>query len=381
MNDSYDVVVVGGGIVGLSAAIAMRQKGLRVALMDAGPIKVPLKSARVYAMNHTSVALLTTLGVWSRMDKTRDAPYRRMHVWDAVSLGHIDFDARMIAAERLGTIVAERTVKQALLDVAGDASIEFIAHCKIASIASTPQGLCLTCDDKIQRNTQLLVVADGAFSTTRELLGVTLTHWSYHQEAIVATIQVEKSHQQTAYQVFHPDGPLAFLPLAKDTQCSIVWSTTPAKAERLMAQSSEAFEKELTDAFAAQLGQCTLVGERYLFPLHMRHANTYTGSNWLLMGDAAHTIHPMAGLGLNLGLADLAAWLTYLDTKALTSKKALGMYQRQRKNAVWQAIALMEGLKTLFANPLPPFALLRGIGLRLCNGSALLKRFFIEQAD
>ena len=148
-----------------------------------------------------------------------------------------------------------------------------------------------------------------------------------------------------------------------------------------MAQSSEAFEKELTDAFAAQLGQCTLVGERYVFPLHMRHANTYTGSNWLLMGDAAHTIHPMAGLGLNLGLADLAAWLTYLDTKALTSKKALGMYQRQRKNAVWQAIALMEGLKTLFANSLPPFALLRGIGLRLCNGSTLLKRFFIEQAD
>lgn len=381
MNDSFDVVVVGGGIVGLSAAIAMRQKGFRVALLDAGPIKVPLKSSRVFAMNRASEALLTDLGVWSRMDKTRDAPYRHMHVWDAVSAAHIDFDAQMIAAERLGTIVAEKSVKQALLEVAVEASVEFIENGTIASIAYTPQGLCLTCDDHIQRDTRLLVVADGAFSTTRALLGVTLTHWSYHQEALVATIQVEKSHQRTAYQVFHPDGPLAFLPLAKDTQCSIVWSSSPAKAERLMALSSDAFEKELTDAFASQLGQCTLIGERRLFPLHMRHANTYVGPNWLLMGDAAHTIHPLAGLGLNLGLADLAAWLRYLDTKALTSKKVLGMYQRQRKSAVWQAIVLMEGLKTLFANPLPPFALLRGIGLRFCNGSTLLKRFFIEQAD
>ena len=149
-----------------------------------------------------------------------------------------------------------------------------------------------------------------------------------------------------------------------------------------MTLSDESFSEALTDAFTAKLGACEVLGKRHQFPLTMRHTKQYSSSNWLLMGDAAHTIHPLAGLGLNVGLADLSSWLTHLDTNPqhAWSNKTLGAYQRERKHAVWQTIALMGGLKTLFANPLPPLTVLRGLGLRACNHLSPLKRLFIEHA-
>ena len=254
-------------------------------------------------------------------------------------------------------------------------------HCRVASVQSTPDAICVG-DGVNTWQASLLIVADGAASATRQLLSVPITTWPYHQQAIVTTMHTEKPHQKTAYQVFNSDGPLAFLPLADPHQCSIVWSTTKARAQTLVNLPEDEFAQQITEAFAARLGHCQVVGARYQFPLHMRHAKRYSGPRWLLMGDAAHTIHPLAGLGLNVGLADLTAWLAHLghDKRQAWSNKTLGAYQRQRKYQVWQMIALMEGLKTLFANPLPPVAAFRGLGLRSCNNLQPLKRWFIEQA-
>lgn len=378
----FDVIVVGGGVVGLSAAIAMQQRGFSVAIIDAGDLCAENSSTnRVYAINHASRNLLTSLGFWSDIDPSRISPYNHMHVWDATNNAHIDFDSRMIANNELGEIIEEAAIKKAALSKAHALCIAFFPQSRVTAIQSCNEGIELRTDTQ-QWQSKLLIVADGAMSATRELLGVAVTSWPYHQNAIVASVSTEKSHQQTAYQVFNPDGPLAFLPLVDKHTCSIVWSTTPSRAAQLMDLTDDEFSHQLTIAFNAKLGACRVESVRHQYPLHMRHTKQYSGSNWLLMGDAAHTIHPLAGLGLNVGLEDLAVWLSQLDAdKTHTwSNKMLGAYQRQRKHTVWQTIALMGGLKTIFANPLPAVSILRSLGISACNNLSPLKRLFIQHA-
>jgi len=383
MSEEFDVAVVGGGIVGLSAAIAMRQRDFSVAVIDAGALiaNIQVPDLRVYAINQASQALFTRLGIWKNLDQTRVSPYSHMHVWDAQSGAHIDFDARMVAQDKLGSIIEESIIKNALLQQASVLGVHLIANKKVSAVRATDHDVQLSADEGMWR-AKLLIIADGASSATRQLLNIALTSWPYHQHALVAIVRTEKAHQQTAYQVFNPAGPLAFLPMNDVHQCSIVWSTTAAHVQTLMALAEHDFNQQLQQAFADTLGTCQVLGARHQFPLHMRHAKQYAGARWLLMGDAAHSIHPLAGLGLNLGLADVSAWLATLDasSKPIWSASSLRAYQRQRKHAVWQTILLMDGLKTLFTNPLPPVAALRGLGLQLCDNLPLLKRFFIKQA-
>ena len=382
MRQLCDVLVVGGGIVGLTAAIAMSQRGASVVLLDTGDMTADTQSldSRVYAINQASKTLFRDIGVWDSLDKTRLSAYEHIRVWDALSQAVIEFDARMISSDCLGTMIEQSVIKEALLQRALTENITFYPHCSIERIESIAQGLCLYGAGQCWQ-TSLLMVADGALSMTRQMLGVPITTWPYHQKAIVTTVTTEKPHQKTAYQVFHKEGPLAFLPLANAHQSSIVWSTTAARAESLMTLSDDDFSNQLTHAFSATLGGCHTIGPRTIFPLVMRHVARYSGPHWVIMGDAAHTIHPMAGLGLNLGLADVAAWLALSshETAWSSTSPLWGRYQRQRKHAVWQVIGLMEVLKTVFANPL--LAPLRGFGLRLCDRSLLLKRLFIEQAE
>lgn len=385
MRHVFDVIIVGGGVVGLSAALAMNQRGYSVALIDANEQKTenPLYDARVYAINQASQSLLDALGVWPQLDKTRVSPYQHMHVWDASNGACIDFDARMVGTDYLGSILQESVLRQALLAAMNATSIEIFSDCRISELQRQPNALRIS-DGNDAWQTSLLIVADGASSKVRELLGVRVNQWPYHQHSIVTTIKTEKSHDATAYQVFNPEGPLAFLPLVDRHQCSIVWSTKPAQAQRLMALSDLEFAEAIKVAFAAKLGHCEILSLRYQFPLHMRHTQKYSGPHWLLMGDAAHTIHPLAGLGLNLGLSDLSTWLninSHQGTPQKWSNKTLAAYQRQRKSEVWKTIALMEGIKTLFAEPLPPVPVLRGLGLRLCNHLSPLKRYFIRHAS
>ena len=385
MNQQFDVMVVGGGVVGLTAALAMLSRGFSVALIDAGSVTVNSADIdpRVYAINQASEDLLQALKVWVHLDKTRISPYRQMYVWDAASQAHIEFDARTIVSDHLGTIIEESVLKQAILQALDLQKAKFtvLAHSTVSQIEEHEEGI-LVASGETRWKAQLLMIADGGNSPCRQLLKVPLTTWSYHQQALVALVHTEKSHQRTAYQVFNPDGPLAFLPLNDTHLCSIVWSTTPTQAKQLMALPEEAFNGDLTKAFASKLGEVQLMSKRYQFPLTMRHAKQYSGKRWLLLGDAAHTIHPLAGLGLNVGLADVATWLAGLDdgNKRLTSQKVLGAYQRQRKYEVWQTIALMDGFKSLFTNSLTPVIALRGFGLRMCNAITPLKRMFIEQA-
>jgi len=379
----FDCLIIGGGIVGLTAAVAMAKRNFTVAVIDAGVLTINTTEAdpRVYAINRASQTLFQQLDVWPLLESTRISPYQHMHVWDAVTGAAIDFDARMIATNQLGSIIEESVIKNALLKkVQQEEKITLFPLSRVTKIDSKIGEITAATDEQVWQG-KLLIIADGGNSPARSLLSIPITSWPYHQHAVVATVHTEKMHQLTAYQVFNPDGPLAFLPLTDPNKCSIVWSTTKAHANQLLALDEAEFNTQLSAAFAHKLGKATLIGQRYQFPLIMRHAKQYAGKNWLLMGDAAHTIHPLAGLGLNVGLADIAAWLSCLDAAGnIVSPGNLSAYQRQRKHAVWQSIILMEGLKTLFANPLSPIAALRGLGLRLCNQAMPLKRLFMQHA-
>ena len=383
MTHSFDVLVVGGGIVGLTAALSMAQRNYTVAVLDAGELIADCShpDSRVYAISPASEALFKMLDVWQLVDVNRLSPYRQMHVWDATNKAAIDFDCRQIAANHLGTILEENCLKQALLEQASQQPlITLFPNCPVDAIKEEIHGISVYSQQQNWKG-QLIMIADGAHSPARHLLKVPLTSWSYNQNALVATVQTQKPHQSTAYQIFHPEGPLAFLPLANANQCSIVWSTKPADVERLMKMEDEAFNRALTKAFAEHLGDTKLISTRRQFPLHMRHVTQYSGSSWILLGDAAHTIHPLAGLGLNVGLADVRSWMDCLDRKGrLCSNKRLQAYQRERKHAVWQTILLMEGLKRLFGTSVAPISALRGLGLNACNQIAPLKRLLIEQA-
>ncbi|AWN72949.1 UbiH/UbiF/VisC/COQ6 family ubiquinone biosynthesis hydroxylase [Legionella anisa] len=385
MSLQFNVLIIGGGIVGLTAALAMAQRGYSVAVIDAGSLKVDSKRSdtRVYAINHASRTLLQQLNTWQHLDMSRVSPYRCMYVWDAESKAHIDFDSRYVGAQNLGSIIEESVLKHALLhQVSTQSSIHLFPESQVEEVFSEETGV-KVCSKQHAWEGQLLMIADGANSPTRQKFKVPLSSWSYEQHALVATVSVEKPHQQTAYQVFRADGPLAFLPLADVHQCSIVWSTDPSHAKKLMSFSDEEFNASLTQAFAKKLGRVEVISRRHQFPLHMRHVKQYVGDRWLLLGDAAHTIHPLAGLGLNVGLADVSSWIRYLDAAqdTLLSKKALGAYQRERKHEVWQIIMLMEGFKRLFSNSFMPLVALRGLGLSLCNGLTSIKRLFIQHAQ
>lgn len=384
MSLQFDVLVIGGGIVGLTTALAMAQQNHSVAIIDAGSFLVDINRAdlRVYAINQASQTLLERLGVWQYLLESRVSPYQHMHVWDSLSGEHIDFDARDVAASYLGHIIEECILKQALLEqIALQPAITLFPDSKVTDVNNKVDSVVVHSEHQSWEG-QLLMIADGANSPCRQKLQVPLNSWSYEQQALVATVAVEQSHQHTAYQVFNSDGPLAFLPLANMQHCSIVWSTEPQRAKALMALDDEAFNAELTQAFSGKLGQVKVISARHQFPLQMRHVKQYAGDRWLLLGDAAHTIHPLAGLGLNVGLADVVAWMHCLETGngVLVSKRSLGAYQRERKYAVWQIIALMEGFKRLFSISFAPVVTARGLGLGLCNEFMPLKRLFIEHA-
>lgn len=384
MTPICDVLIIGGGVVGLTTALALAQRDYQVAIVDSGTFKLPDEKPdlRVYAINQASQQLFKQLGVWEFFNPANVSPYQHMHVWDAANQACIDFDARMVASNELGAIIDEATIKRALLQKIVD---EKKIHCFPSSRVDRVEPgeeLISVFSGENNWTSRLLIVADGGESPTRQLLKVPITTWPYHQHALVATVYTEKPHEKTAYQVFNKEGPLAFLPLNDPQQCSIVWSTTPQQAQRLTSMEETDFNQALNQAFAGKLGNVQLMSKRHQFPLIMRHAKNYAGKNWLLMGDAAHTIHPLAGLGLNVGLADLAAWLNILDSTSskIISKKMLGTYQRQRKYNVWQLIMLLQGLKSFFANPLSPIVAIRGLGISACNQLTPIKKLFIDHA-
>ncbi|UPR47898.1 FAD-dependent 2-octaprenylphenol hydroxylase [Vibrio splendidus] len=376
MMQSVDIAIVGGGMVGLALAAALKDSDLRIAVIEGrtpseGLSELP--DVRVSALSRSSEVILRNLGAWQGIEQRRAAPYQAMEVWEQDSFARIEFDSTRLAQPNLGHIVENRVIQLALLDQVkkqDNVSLYMPATCKTMAIGESEAWL--TLDNGQALTAKLVVGADGANSWVRKQQDIPLTHWDYGHSAIVANIKTTEPHHSVARQIFTPQGPLAFLPMQPSNMSSIVWSTEPNRAEKLVSMSDVDFNKQLTAEFDSKLGLCEVVGDRFAFPLRMRYARDFAVERVALVGDAAHTIHPLAGQGVNLGLLDAASLAQELlklwsAGEDIGTKRNLRGYERWRKAEAAKMIASMQGFKDLFEGDNPAKKLIRGIGMKLAG--------------
>ncbi len=387
----YDIIIVGSGIVGSVAALALaKNTHLKIALLESQNISCAWQpdkvDHRVSAISLASKRILENSSVWSDILRKRAASYTHMHVWDEKGSGKINFDSREVHEPVLGYIIEDSVMRTSLLQkIAQTKTIDFIYPVKLFSLKKKSEGVELETQDEKKFSATLLIAADGANSWVREQAGIELKSKDYEQTAIVATVQTTLPHQHTAWQRFLTTGPLAFLPLSDEKTCSIVWSATHAVADELLSLSDEIFSKKLTAAFEKKLGEIVQVSKRYHFPLRMRHAKQYVEENIALIGDAAHTLHPLAGQGVNLGLLDAAALTEVIQTalnknRDFSSLQTLRGYERWRKSDNVAMFATVDLLKKLFIHQNGVIMNLRNWGLQLTDRCGLIKNALTNYA-
>lgn len=389
-----DLIIVGAGMVGSALALALKDSGLDILLIDGSPLSVKPFDAeaafepRVSALSAASQRILDRLGAWPGVVARRASPYGEMQVWDGTGTGAIHFSAASVHADVLGHIVENRVVQDALLEPLHDSGIGLMPNARLEHLRHSGDDWLLTLVDGRQLRAPLVIAADGANSAVRRLAGCATREWDYLHHAIVTSVRCEQPHQRTAWQRFTDDGPLAFLPLDRQGDehwCSIVWSVTPEEAERLMALDDDAFCSALGEAFEHRLGRVEHSDPRLCIPLRQRHAKRYVEPGLALIGDAAHTIHPLAGQGVNLGFLDaavLAEVLLHAHARGerLADEKVLSRFERRRMPYNLGMMAAMEGFERLFqADPLP-LRWLRNAGLRWVNQQPEAKALFVRQA-
>lgn len=395
MSERYHAVIVGGGLVGLALGVAAARQGLRIALVEKHrPPEVTPEAGRfaprVSAINPHSRHWLSELAVWRHLPAGRVCRYPAMTVWDGQGSGRIHFDAAEVRVPELGQIVENHWLTQALWREA-DGLTHLDCH-----LGQTPDdwhqdedGVSLTLSDGVSLRAGVLAACDGRFSGVRKAAGFATREWDYGQKALVTSIRHSAGHGHTARQVFLDSGPLALLPLTDesgtDQWSSIVWSADTGRAEILLALDDAAFVDALNQASEGCLGRIEQADARHAFPLGQLHARHYHRGRIVLVGDAAHAIHPLAGQGVNLGFRDaevLAGEWGRASRLELSpgDPAVLRRFQRRRQSHNLAAMAAMEGFKRLFGSDHPAPVLARNLGLNGVDRSRLLKTPLIRAA-
>ena len=390
MKINYDIVIVGGGMVGATLACALGNSALKVALLDHAPAASPPEKdydLRVSALTLASRALFENLGAWDGMARRRVSRVAEMRVWSGADSSAIHFNAAEIGEPALAFIVENSVIQTALIERLHQfTNIHHLSPVEISDITLADNGAVVTLKDGRSLHAKLLVGADGADSEVRRVAGIETQSLNLHQKGTVATVTTEKPHEATARQVFLATGPLAFLPLDEPHTCSIVWSADTARADQLLALDDAAFIAELQQAFGDSLGKIQTIGPRAGFPLVLSHARAYTAPHLALVGDAAHTVHPLAGQGVNLGFLD-AATLAEVLLDAAAKQKDIGAhavlrrYERWRKGDNLAMVSITGGFKYLFGNELPVVSQLRNLGLDLTNAATPIKNLIMRRAS
>jgi 2-octaprenylphenol hydroxylase len=400
VDSEFDLVIVGAGIVGAALACAIAQtesaRNLRIAIIEAGGHVQEYRGdnfdPRVVALTHASENLLRTLDCWDAIERKRVCAYHEMKVWDGEGTASIAFDCAEVQKNHLGHIVENSVIVNQLRErIAQLSNIQVIQPAAVVDVNLPEAGelnVRIRLSNQRELSTRLLIAADGAQSQVRELACFQTREWDYGQDAIITTVRTEHPHEFTAWQRFMRTGPVAFLPLQNNGdahQCSIVWSADSELAHELIALDDGAFCSRLEQAFEARLGKVLGCDKRYVIPLRQRHATRYIRPGVALVGDAAHSIHPLAGQGVNLGLQDVIALAGELERALkrgipLGDESILRRYQRQRLAGNLGMMSAMEGFKHLFGNRSLGVNWIRNTGMRQLNSLPAIKKIIINAA-
>jgi len=395
-----DVTIVGAGLVGLSAAVAMSKTGHEVVLVDQQMYTAdsPLADSdkdwdqRIYAISPKNVQWLSSLGVWQLLDTSRIGEMQAMEIWGDATVTPLSLLAEDDNADDLGFIVEERALRQALMQQVLACGIRTLFGNQCIALNVTPKQAILQLDNQLLIESALLIAADGVNSWVRQQLGVAVEQKHYNQTAIVANFMIEKPHGNIARQWFRQDGAslgmgahcgiLAWLPLPGN-MISIVWSAPSQYAEYLMQLQASVFSNDVMQAGKAALGQLTMIGSPAAFPLVLKKAEALVSGSVVLAGDAAHRIHPMAGQGVNLGFRDIVDLMKILSSRhlyqPLNDSLLLKQYTRVRKADVSKMLMLTNGLYHLFESPNPVVQKVRNWGLSATNQQGIKKKL-VKQA-
>ena len=395
MDTEFDIAVCGGGLVGLMFANLLSHTNYRIALIDAGPAPTSTLAAapkltgaeldsgyapRVSALNASSMGLLERCDVLSRLD--RHASFSEMLVKDGEGTGEIHFSAEDIGLPQLGMVIENHWVVAMLYQRLTEINnVELLFDTEVSGISESVSATEIRLGGDQVLSCDLVVGADGGNSKVREIKGLRTGGWSYDQTAVVTTIQTETAHHNIPRQWFTAEGPLAFLPLADPALCSIVWSHRDAGS--ILDLAPDAFCALLTEASENDLGKVLGVDQRFSFPLKQQHAYRYVSRGVALIGDAAHTIHPLAGQGANLGFADAEALALEIRQTQFSGEKpgdlsVLRRFSRARQPHNLAIAAAMETLKQMYGRQTPGVGWLRNQAMGLLNQSGTLKAIMMK---
>lgn len=385
----FDMIVIGGGLVGASLVVALRDSGLKIALIEPhAPVPLPQDASwdsRIYAISPGSSVFLQKLGVWQLLETERVAPVYEMAVFGDDNSAHIDFSAYEIGLPELAYIAENRQLQTAVWEVlkSCDENIQILCPARCISLVWQESCVEVRLEDGRQIEASLVVGADGVNSWVRKQAEIDVSQHAYHQIGVVANFSAELSHRHIAYQWFRRDGVLALLPLP-DKRMSMVWSTTEEQAELLRDLPAEELCRRVEQASSYTLGALQLITPPVGFPLNFVHVNKLVKPRLVLIGDAAHGIHPLAGQGVNLGLRDTRGLAAVLNTRGMQtdcgSFMLLRRYELARKEDILALELVTDGLQKLFNNSNPTLARLRNLGLEITNHLPLIKNRLIQHA-
>lgn len=387
INQPVEVVVVGGGMVGAAAALGLAQNGFRVAVIDhaAPPVfdAASTPDIRISSVSSASVDLLKGLGVWQAVRAMRSHPYRQLETWEWES-SKVVFNADELSLPELGFMVENNVLQRALWE-ALEAHPQATLYCpaQLTQMRRRGDGYELTLADGLVLEPKLVIGADGASSQVRKWAGIGLHAWQYDQACMLITVQCAQAPGESTWQQFTPNGPHAFLPLF-DHWASLVWYDRPGRIRQLQSMGMPQLQREIEKAFPDRLGQVTPVASG-AFPLTRRHALHYVQPGLALIGDAAHTIHPLAGQGVNLGYRDVEALLDVIINarscgEAWATGPVLKRFERRRQIDNFVMQSGMDLFYAGFSNDLPPVRMLRNLGLMAAQRAGVLKRQALKYA-
>jgi len=397
IESDYDVVIVGGGMVGASVASALLQasetRQLRIAIVEGQSFDFNFAAGfdpRVSAISLASRQFMETLSVWPEIAQHRLCAYQGMSVWDADGTGAVDFSASDMGQAALGHIIENRVVLASLLSqLKQQPSLQWYCPNKLEALERLDDRWVLTMANGLECTAKLVIGADGAHSVVRNLCDIEQTEMPYGHRAVVTTIKTEQAHGCVARQRFMSTGPLAFLPLLDDAggegYCSVVWSLDEDAADQVLGLDDDDFCQAISKASEFCLGEVVSASRRFSFPLTQRHVNQYVRPGVALVGDAAHTIHPLAGQGVNLGFMDAAALVEELNRGVrrglpVGDLSVLRRYERRRKGPNTLMIQSMRGFKELFAADSLSVRWARNMGLSMTDQVGPLKHHFMAHA-